>query len=297
VADNDLDDGDDTHDNGKDTRRQRDADVGVSDGLGDGSPSRDRRDGEGAVVITVPDARIGSSEEYKQTGAEPDRDENTNGLGHPLLDRGSANEETGTEVANKSSGGISTTRREGTSDQVELLGVLNAVVAVRSGSTEDELRGLGGSSKRGVVRDGSDLDSEEREKESEEDSKDGETAVHLPLEVEDKNTGNKAGKQTNNPHPVFDLLLRREGILDSVLGLLPGGSMLGEEGALLAALLQSVVDAAAGVVPKGLDAGPDSFILDEELSHGGADHDHDTGPEKPITRRWGDLAEVLQRGE
>ena len=171
--------------------------------------------------------------------------------------------------------------------------MLDGEARVLGGTTEDELRGLGGSGERGGIGDGTDLDGEEGEEEGKNASKNGETRVHVPLEVEDDYGNDHGDDEADNPVPVLDLLVSLGGILDFLTSPDNLGSLLGKETVALALGDEGVIDANAGLLPRGLQAKPDDLVLDDKLSHGGADHDHDTGPQKPIARR-GDIARFIE---
>lgn len=169
MAEHDLEHGDDAHDDGEDAALKRDGDAGVGNGLGDGGPGGHGGNQEGALHASglllrgdiLVDARIGRGEEHKQAGAEPDGNKGADGLGNPLLDGGGTDEEAGPEVTDERGSHVSATRSKRTGNKVDLLRMLDSVAAVRSGTTEDELRGLGGGGERGVVGNGADLNGEE----------------------------------------------------------------------------------------------------------------------------------------
>ena len=298
VAEDTLRDRDETHDDGKDTALGRDLDGGVSDGLRNSSPGRDGWDKEGTVLnLLVDDARVGAGEENEKAGSQPHRAKGANGLSDELLDGGGAKQKPSTEIADKSVGDISTTSSKTGSSQIELLGVCDAEATSLGSGTKDELRSLGGGGKGSGIGDGANLDGKEGEEEGKQAGEDGQARMHLPLEMEDDNGNNDSDNQAENPHPVLDLLIGAGGILDLITRLDAGGTVLGEEGVGLALGNQLLVDGGTRLVPNGLETVANDLVLHKEFSHGGAHHDHDTGPEQPIPGRRRLLAEVPERVE
>ena len=111
VADEDHEGAEGSESNGEVAGRGRDGEGGVSDGHGGGTPTRHAGNTEGASLgVDVDDARVGGGEEGEHGRGKEDGDDGSEGLSKPLVDRGRAEEETGTEIADKISGLPITTR-------------------------------------------------------------------------------------------------------------------------------------------------------------------------------------------
>ena len=235
-------------------------------------------------VSRVPDARVGRHEEDEDTRGKEDGDDAANGLGVELLVRWRLEEETNAEVADKSSSDISSTGSVDTGDQVDALG-LGDGVAVLGDTTVDELRCLGRSSQGSDVGDGTTVDGQEGEDDTENAGEDGEASVHVVLNVADNGGNGSEGEGTDDPDPGGDLLAGGRKVLNEDRVARALGNLLLEELVALAALLEVVVDGDGALVGSELDTVPQDTEVQKELSHGVDNEDHDTGPEEPVTRR------------
>ncbi len=116
--------------------------------------------------------------------------------------------------------------------------------------------------------------------------------------MKDDDGHNKSKKETGRPLPDLDLVLLGCEILNhEIVATVVEVGVLLKEGNMLTALLQPGVEATIAVIPDGLQGEADDLVLYEELGKGGADHDHDTWPEKPVTGRWKDTVLALEGGE
>lgn len=218
VTEDDLDDRHGAHNAGKDAGLDGDADAGVGDGLGDSGPSSHGRSLEGTVVIVVgvDDAGVGGGEEDEHARGKENGDQGADGLGDPLLQRRGAEEETSTEIRSKVGGHIGSAGGDTSSNEIEALCILDGVTVAGSSTTKDELRSFGGGGERCGISDGADLDTEEGKYETEDACQDSEADVHLPLEVADDERDDEGYGKAKHPHPVLNLLLRWEWVLDEV---------------------------------------------------------------------------------
>lgn len=131
------------------------------------------------------------------------------------------------------------------------------------------------------------------EDETQDTGKDVQANIHVVLHSADSTRNNDSDDDTSTPQPTRNLLLRRRKILDMIFCLRLGGLFL-QESRGLAALSKEVVKASHGVRVHRLERVPNGLILDEQLGHGSADHDHDARPEEPVARRWRAFTDVAQ---
>lgn len=302
VTKDSLNDGGGTKHDGEDTGVEWDTDIWVSDGTSDGGPGSNGWCREWAVRdLRIIDTWVGGGKEYEDTWGEPDGEEGSDHLGIPLLVWWSAEEETGAEIGYQSHGDISTTGSDGTGDQVKFLGLGHVVDTIGTcdtevvalagdvggGTTHDQLRSLCGGSEWGDISDGSDLNAEEGEKEGKDQGEDGESRMHLPLDVADNHGHDSGGDKTGHPHPILDLLLGGSEISDNLLIVddTVAGVLLGERvGLALGA--SALSETSVHLVPDGLEGNTNNLVLNEQLNERAADHDHDSWPEEPVSWRW-----------
>lgn len=286
VAEDDLDDGHGAHDAGEYAGLDGDADAGVSDGLGNGGPSSHGRSHKrtGLIVVRVDDARVGGGEEDEHAWGEENGDHRADGLGDPLLQGWGAEKEAGTEIRSKCGGYVGRAGGDTSCDKVETLCILDGKTLTGGGATKYELRGFRGGSERCGISDGADLDTEEGEYEAENACQDSEADVYLPLEVADDERDDEGYGKTEHPHPIRNLLLRWERVLNKV-GRVNTARMACTERDDFAALPRRLVDGSVDLAEYRLEGDPDDLVLDEELGERRAHHDHDTRPQEPITWR------------
>ena len=171
----------------------------------------------------------------------------------------------------------------GTTEEVEALSVGDLPVLTLGCATKNDLRSLGGSSKRRDISDSSALDGHEREEESEEDGKNGHSNGHVVLNTEDNANADDGEEQTGSPHPHLDLLVRGGRVLNKVLVCL-GTSLLGP-GQFTTELLANSVETGSNTTVESLESEVDDLVLKYELGEGDGNHEKHTRPQHPVTGR------------
>ena len=102
VADEDHEGAEGSEGDGEVARRWRDGECRISDGDCGGTPAGYTGNTKGASFgVDVDDAWVGGSEEGEHGRGKEDGNDRSEGLSEPLVNRGSAEEETGTEIADK----------------------------------------------------------------------------------------------------------------------------------------------------------------------------------------------------
>jgi hypothetical protein len=232
--------------------------------------------------FAVDDAWVGLREQHEQRWCENGGNDCTHTLGKPLLDWRCAEQETNTEVAHQIGSLVSTHTGNGSTEQIQTLCVGGCPVLALGGTTENDLRGLGGSSERSDIGDTSALDGKEGEEEGQEDGEQGHADWHVVLHTHDDADTDDDYNEQRCPVVPLDFFLGFCRILNQVTFLLH--TLLLEEGVgdtLLAAV--HVVQPLAGRTPDCLGDEAKELVLQEQLSERDDNHEQYTGPEEPET--------------
>lgn len=233
--------------------------------------------------LGVEDTRVGFHKQNEHAGGQEHGHNRANGLSVPLELGGSAQQETNAEVDHKIGALASGTGGDGTSDQVHALGSLGDVSSSGGGASENELGGLGCGGEWGGVSDTGALDSKESKDETQKDREDRHAGVEVILQTEDDAGSDNHDNQCRTPLPHLDLVLLSGRVLDDVLGLDVALSL--EEVGVFADLVGRDIHRHGHSLPGTLQRKPDEFVLNTELRKGRGNHDKNTGPQKPVTRR------------
>lgn len=263
---------DDGEANGSHTRRQADGELGRDDGNGDSLPGSDGGSSEGALLGgSVSDAWVSLGEEDEETSRDKDRPERTEELSPELVARLGTEKVTSFKITNHVDRVRSSRRGDRTGDQVlEQTGSTSLALATES-TTDDELRSLGeGTDGVGVGSTGS-LDTDEREDEGEDDSKNNVAEVHVELESADQASEDNRKEEATGPGPDGDLVLLLDGVRDGIL----------VDGSLLAS------DLAVELHDTGADTTVNGGTVHTNLGERVGKHHKNTGPETPVSWRGG----------
>lgn len=296
MADDDHESAENSKHDGEDTGALGDGERRVGDGDGGRAPCGDRGTGERAGLgFHVNDAGVSLDEEDEHGRSKEDRDDRAQTLGNPLLLGVCAEEETDAEVTDQIGGLVSSNGGERASEKVKALGVLGAPVLALCGATEDDLGGLGRGGERGDVGNTGTLDGEEGEEEGKEDREQGHADWHVELDGHDDASADDDQDEQWCPPVPGDQLVGLGRVLDDVLWLLLGAGLHRLAGR--AAHLLHDVDVEGGAAAgDGLADKEDDLVLEGQLGEGNGNHEKNTRPQEPVTRRWVVLGGV-GRGE